>query len=296
MSTPTYRLGLVLVTASAVAWSTAGLFSRLISVDSWTLVAWRGMFGALGVLLVIAALQRRGVMAQFRQLGWKGWLMAANGAIGMTFFVTALRHTSVAHVAVIYATVPFTAAAAGWLMLREAPARDAVVASLAALAGVVVMVGFGTDGGWFGDLLAFGMTISMATFMVMARAYPQIPAMPAACLSALLSGLVALPMSTSGALTPWDLLLLALFGLTNSAAGLALFTLGARHLPAIETALIGSLDAPLAPLWVFLAFGEVPGASTLAGGAIVFVAVVAHIVVGSLRADAGSGVPSVLGE
>jgi drug/metabolite transporter (DMT)-like permease len=78
-----------------------------------------------------------------------------------------------------------------------------------------------------------------------------------------------------------DLLLLALFGITTFAVGLPLFTLGARRLAAIETALIGSLDAPLAPLWVWLAFRETPSASTLIGGSIVFAAVGLHLVFGS---------------
>jgi len=46
-----------------------------------------------------------------------------------------------------------------------------------------------------------------------------------------------------------------------------------------NTALIGSLDAPLAPLWVWLAFNETPSASTFVGGLIVFVAVAIHVVV-----------------
>ncbi len=78
-----------------------------------------------------------------------------------------------------------------------------------------------------------------------------------------------------------ELLLLALFGLVNSAIGLALFTLGARLLPAIETALIGSLDAPLAPLWVWLVYNETPSGSTMIGGVIVFVAVAAHLIAGA---------------
>jgi drug/metabolite transporter (DMT)-like permease len=121
------------------------------------------------------------------------------------------------------------------------------------------------------------MTISMAVAMVVARHFPHLPLLPTACLAALLSGLVALPFGDPFAVSRHDLLLLALFGLTTFAVGLPLFTLGARHLPAIETALIGSLDAPLAPFWVWLAVNETPGANTLIGGAIVFAAVGIHV-------------------
>ena len=42
-----HRLGAALVTASTVAWSIAGLFTRLIDVDAWTLLVWCGAFGGL---------------------------------------------------------------------------------------------------------------------------------------------------------------------------------------------------------------------------------------------------------
>ncbi|MDP1702684.1 MAG: DMT family transporter [Aestuariivirga sp.] len=276
-----YSLGLILVTASAVAWSTAGLFTRLIPLDSWTMLAWRGIFGALGLAIVILALQRRNFAGGFRAMGWPGWLFVLVSALGMIFFITSLNNTTVAHVAVIYATVPFLAAGLGWLFMREKPTASASVASLVALAGVAVMVGFSLEGGIFGDLLAIGMTLCVAVMMVIARRYRDTPVMPAACLSALLSGLVCWPLGDPLAVTGHELFLLALFGIVNSAVGLALFTLGAKFLPAIETALIGALDAPLAPLWVWLVFSETPGAGTMIGGAIVFVAVTAHLAVGA---------------
>ena len=40
-------LGTVLLAASAVAYSTAGFFTRLITVDAWTLLFWRGVFAGL---------------------------------------------------------------------------------------------------------------------------------------------------------------------------------------------------------------------------------------------------------
>lgn len=283
MTRSDYRIGLVLVTASAVAWSTAGFFTRLIPLDGWTMLAWRGLFGAMGIAAAMVLLDRKNALSGFRRMGWPGWLFAIVSSLGMIFFIISLRHTSVAHNAVIYATVPFVAAAIAWLAIRERPTRSALIASLLALVGVALMVSLGSDGNWFGDLLALGMTISVATMMVIARRYQTIPMMPAACMSALLSGLVCWPLGTPLAVSADELLLLALFGLVNSALGLALFALGARRLPAIETALIGSLDAPLAPLWVWLAFSETPNASTLAGGLIVFAAVTGHVLATARR-------------
>ena len=158
IDTAKYRLGLILVTTSAIAWSTAGLFTRIVALDSATMLAWRGIFGALGMLLVILVMDRKNTLSGFRKLGWPGWLYAALGALGMIFFITSFRYTTVAHVAVIYATAPFIAAALGWAVSRERPGGSAIAASFAALMGVAVMVGLGIEGGLVGALLAFGMT------------------------------------------------------------------------------------------------------------------------------------------
>jgi drug/metabolite transporter (DMT)-like permease len=286
VSSADYRTGLALVTASAVAWSTTCYFTQLIPLDTWTVLAWRGVIGTMGIAVVIIILQRGRGVSDFLHLGRAGWLFALVSGGAMICFIFALRHTTVAHVAVIYASVPFFAAMLAWILIREAPTKGAVRASLIAFAGVVVMVGFGREGSFSGDLLAFAMTMALALMMVIARQSPGLPVMQAACLSALLSGLVCWPFGAHAAVTDTNLLLLALFGLVNSALGMVLFTLGARRLPAIETALIGALYAPLAPLWVWIAFGETPGFATLIGGLIVFIAVATHVTLSARSTEA----------
>ena len=80
-------------------------------------------------------------------------------------------------------------------------------------------------------------------------------------------------------ISPLDLGLCAVFGVVQNAAGLALYTLGSRRVPAAEATLIASLEVPLTPFWVWLAFGEVVSLSTLTGGAIVLSALVGHILI-----------------
>ena len=42
MAADRHRTGIALVAASAVAWSTAPYFMRLLPFDSWTILFWRG--------------------------------------------------------------------------------------------------------------------------------------------------------------------------------------------------------------------------------------------------------------
>lgn len=272
-----YRLGLLLVTAAAVAWSTSGLFTRFLSADTATILFWRGLFGALGTYLVIAVIPGTGGISTFRHMGRHGFAYAAVTALSMLLFISALRNTTVAHVAIITAIVPFVAAYLGWAILRDVPRVSAVIASVVALIGVAIMVGISIDGNAFGDSLASLMALCMAGMILISRRFGSIPALPATCVASALSAAATLPFATLTSVTTQDLSILALFGLVNQVLGFGLFALGARLLPPMETALITALDAPLAPFWVWLFLAETPGKATLLGGAFVLAAVIGHI-------------------
>ncbi len=53
------QIGVILVTASALAFSTGGFFTRLIDLDVWTVLLWRGVFGGLTVLAFIGSQHQR---------------------------------------------------------------------------------------------------------------------------------------------------------------------------------------------------------------------------------------------
>jgi hypothetical protein len=83
-----YRLGLVLVTVSAIAWSTAGYFTRLVPLDNWTLLFWRGVFAASGLLLYMSATQGKAMWRQFASLGKSGWIFALLSGGAMICYIT----------------------------------------------------------------------------------------------------------------------------------------------------------------------------------------------------------------
>lgn len=272
-----HHLGLALVTGSAVAYSTAGFFTRLIPLDVWSLLFWRGVFA--GTFMLLLLLLRRARSGQpIRLMGKSGWIIAGWSTLGMICFLNALRAAPVADVALIYATVPFVTAILAWLVVREKSAWRTIGASILALAGVVIMVGNGWSAGhWRGDLLAFGMTCAMAALTVCFRRYREIDTLQVAAASCFLGSLVALPFATIGDVAPNQIGLLALFGIGQMGLGFLLLAAGTKRVSAMESALVGALDAPLAPLWVWLAFGETVSDATLVGGAIILFAVGADI-------------------
>lgn len=272
--------GWTLVALSAVAWSTAGFFTRLIEEDVWTILFWRGVFGGLALALMVAVRSRGEVIKTYGGLGGIGLLLALVSGLGMIAFLSSLRLTTVADVYVIYATVPFITAGVAWLILRERTSWIVLAASALAVAGVVVTLSGASYGGsLFGQFVALLMTLTMALMTVILRWKRDIPVLPALGLSAWVAAFIAFWFCDPFDVAASDLALLALFGLTQSALGLMLFGLGSRMIPAAEATLITALDVPLAPLWVWLAFGEVPSPYTLAGGAIVLAAVFGHITI-----------------
>jgi drug/metabolite transporter (DMT)-like permease len=277
------RSTLILLFGATLAWSTSGLFARSIPLDTPTVILWRGLFGAAGLVLTLLWMKGPAGFADFTRLGRAGWLYALMSGIGMLFFVGALKATTIANVAIIYATVPFAAAGLGWLVLREVPSRVAIYASTLALVGAVIMVGLGGDGRWQGDLMAVGMVLAMAAIIVIARARPEMPALAAGTISAIWAPLACLPFATMVGVTPGNVALMAAFGLVNSTLGFALFVYGSRRAAPVVTGLMGALETPLTPLWVWLIFAETPSAATLAGGAVVMFAVGWFIVVESRR-------------
>ena len=245
--------GVLLVATATVAWSLAGFFTRLIPLDAWTILVWRGAFGGVFIGLYVVWRYGRRTLAVTRAMGWPGCLITACSTLGMTSFIPALKLTSVAHVAIIFATSPFLAAGMARLWLGERSSGATLLASALSFLGVLLAVG-GPQGraSLLGDLLAFVMTTAIATMTVAIRRYRDTALLPTACLSNLLGSLVSLGAAQPLAASSLDLVYLALFGFVQMTMGLTLFTIGSRLIPAAETALIGALETPLAPFWVWL--------------------------------------------
>jgi drug/metabolite transporter (DMT)-like permease len=276
--------GVILIGLATIAFSSAGFFTRLIHLDAWTMLFWRGLFAGLMILCIIVAQERRRTLATMRAVGRPGLAAALCSTAATILYLHALRHTSVADVAVVFAAAPFVTAGIGWLWLGITEAWATLIASLIALLGVGVMVsGAAAEGRMVGDLLALGMTVCMAIMMLIIRRQRHTRMLPAACLSALLCPLAVWPFVAPLTIAMDDLFKLFLFGTTQFGLGLVFLTVGGRLVSATENALINTLETPLAVAWVWLCFGEAPSVTAIVGGSIVMAAVAGHLWHGNRR-------------
>ena len=278
--------GIILVVAAAIAWSTAPFFTRILHFDSWTILFWRGLFGAIAIVALMTIIQGRDSLKDLATMGQNGWLVASLSAFGMVCFIPALQLTSVANVAIIIATGPFITAALAWLWIGEVPRLRTIVASAVALCGIAIIVGRpSVNADLLGIALAVLMTIAIAAMTVVIRRHRDTPMVAAAALSNILGSTVSIPFAGGiAAVTQADLATFVVFGFCQVALGLTFFVLGSRHLPSGQAALIATLETPLMPFWIWVAFGELPTLRAFVGGALVMGAVIADIV-GDLRAQ-----------
>jgi drug/metabolite transporter (DMT)-like permease len=271
-------LGTLLLIASAAAYSSAGFFTRVIHVDAWTLLFWRGLFGGAFLALVVLVQQRGRLTESIRAMGIDGLLVAIFSALATVCFLNAMRLTAVADVMVIDAAIPFVTAALAWAILGERESWWTLGATIVAFTGMAVMAAPAVASGHFlGDLLAFAMAVLMALVIVLIRRKRGVNMVPAVCASAFLCALIVWPFASPLQVDAREFGLLALFGVSQFGIGLLLLALGTPLVSATRGALLGVLQTPLATLWVWLAFAEQPAVLTLVGGAIVLLAVVADM-------------------
>ncbi len=268
------RRGQVYVALAALAWSSAGVLQRELSVGTATQVAGRALVATFALLAFVSFSSREGTIRAFASMGRAELAVAACTAVASGTFIVALNHTTVANVLFLQAVAPIAAALIAWAALRESVSRRVRVAMVVALGGVGLMVGGPHGAHGLGLGLSIATTLFFAIGVVITRHRRDISMGPAICLSQVLVVAAVGPFAHPGTIERRDLLLIVVLGVGQMGAGLAFLTIGARLIPAAEVALITLLEVVLGPLWVWLALSEHPSTTTLLGGAVVLAAVV----------------------
>jgi drug/metabolite transporter (DMT)-like permease len=283
------RRGFVFVFAAGLLWSTVGLGIRLIEEASvWQILLYRS-FG-LTALLYIVIRWRTGKdpFVLVRRAGIAGVIAALSLVCAYTGAIYSMQTTSVANAMLLFAVSPFLAAVLGWVFLRERVRIGTWVAVVVAIAGVSVM--FADKSGAVsvpGSLAAFASALGFACFTVALRSGKSVEMMPSVFLSGVFAifimGGMCLALKLPLVLTPQDSGIALAMGVFQVGAGLVLFTLGSRSLPAADLALLSLAEVVLAPLWVWMFLGETVGANTLLGGGILLVAIAGNALSGIRR-------------
>lgn len=270
-----YYFGAFLVAVSAITFSTAGLFTKGVGAGSWEVIFWRGFFAA--GFTMAWTIYRGSLRQNFLGMGYSGLSIGIVGALGTAAFIPAFKLTTIANVSLIYAISPLVAALLAWIVIGERASPKTMAGCVGALMGVAVIVS-GSLGhvSLQGDFLALWMTIAMASIMVIYRKYPGTPGAGPQVLQSIFLLPVAAVLGRPVDVEPMEVLILAAFGLLFAIASVTLAE-GAKRVPSGQTALLSALETPLAPVFAFMLFAEVPNGATFVGGSLVFIAVMLSI-------------------
>ncbi|MBM3533826.1 MAG: DMT family transporter [Alphaproteobacteria bacterium] len=267
--------------AATIVWSSGGLIVRSVTADTWTIIFWRSVSSASFLILYLWISERRLPWQAFRASGWAAVAVGACFAAASMSFVLALGLTTVANALMLQATAPIIAGLLARVILGEPIEARTWTAIFVAVLGVGIMLGrvpSGTD--LLGTLLAFSSAFFFSCAVVIVRSRPQVPMVPGGFLAAVFAAFVSLPLASPLDVPQGEWPLLIFFGAGQLGVGMALFTNGARHIPAATSSLISLVETALGPFWVWLVFGENPGAWVLSGGAVIVTALIVHTLAG----------------
>ena len=93
------------------------------------------------------------------------------------------------------------------------------------------------------------------------------------CLGGLVSGGLSAIIVTDHVLTTQDLIIYLYLGVFQAGVGFTLVVLGTRYILAAQVGLLAMVEPVLAPIWVWIGVGELPGLATIVGGTIIFLAI-----------------------
>ena len=106
--------GIVILTPDAV-------LVRLADSDSWTVLFWRGIFFATGIIVILFITYRSKAVNELINIGKGGVLIGLLTALGGTSFILAIHYTSIAKTLVIISISPIVVAIVSLIMLKEKP-------------------------------------------------------------------------------------------------------------------------------------------------------------------------------
>jgi drug/metabolite transporter, DME family len=297
-----YAAGVAFTAAGAMCWSMGGALVRLTDgLDTWQIIFFRS-FIMLVCMTVWLSFRFGGKLPGLIRSAGANAVVAgiAMGTAGLTF-VAAMLYTTVAQAVFMVGVAPFVSALLGMWILRERIGAVTWIAMTVALAGMALIL-YGNDSGGavIGSVLAVYSVFCASVYTVSLR-WGQKSEMTVAILwngvylVTIAALVMLLPMGLraetglqSFAVGWWNFLWLCVMGAVQLSAGLVLFTLGSRSVPAAQLSLITLIEPTLSPVWVFLvttwlAEPEIPPVWTFIGGAVIVLAIVIQALASATR-------------
>ena len=277
------KVAIPIVLFAGLLWSFGPYVVR--HIDQPQLVPWQYLFTRGLVIFILLNLylyfeEGLDFYKNYFKVGISGVLGGIGLGTAMMTFIWSITNTSAAVTLLCLAAMPFITALLGFLFLREKISLTVWVAILVATFGIVVMA-FGTGeknslpGLVFGLASALGFSVFSVTLR-WRKETPKFTTVAIAGLFCFLFSSVMLILNDSQFLSSSkNEALFATHG-TLVCAGLILYSIGSKNIPAADLTLLSLTEVIGGIFWVWLPWlgiNEVPATNTIIGGFFIFIAI-----------------------
>jgi drug/metabolite transporter (DMT)-like permease len=290
-TTGSTRRGAAAVLSAVAIWGFTNTLIKLSDLPALTFAVHRLWLGSLVLLAVLFATRRRpSSWATVRASAPGGALLG----IEIAFFFSAIKHTSIADVAVISALQPALVLVVAGRLFGERVGRREVAWTAISLIGVVLvtLASSGTPA-WSlgGDLLAVGSLVAWTSyFLVSKRARATVPTLDYMTVVFVAATVVVTPLAVLsgqplGGVQASDLLVLVVF-VAGASIGHLLVAWAHSSVDVSVSSLLMLAQPVVSAIAALLILGEPITALTAAGGAIVLGSLAAIVATASRRPEA----------
>jgi drug/metabolite transporter (DMT)-like permease len=261
---------------TAFLWSTSGFFIKYLTINAFQISFYRSLIAATTVY-VICLLRKQKLKFEFDLVSNLAAIFYAGILI---LFVIATKMTTAANAIFLQFTAPIYLIVLEPLVLKTKFEPKNIVTVIICIFGMILFF-FGKleMGNIYGNLIAIGSGICFAMFSLLLK-YKKVKHKSENTLNNMITGnaLVAIIsffiIYPNFALTTQEASILLYMGAIQIGVSYIIFNEGIKYVSATESMIIATLEAIFNPIWVFIGIGEVPSVYSIAGGVIIFSAII----------------------
>ena len=253
------------------------LFIRLSSIDTWSLVFYRGIIPFFTVLVGMLIIYKLNFFKMLLTSGHQGLIYIITFSITNITFVVSIQNTNVANTLVMIAMAPMLSAILGAIFLKEIPDRKTWFAiAITFMAAVYIFYDSLQLGNIYGDILGFVTAVGLAVGAVTIRSAKKKNLVPAAVVGKLFVAIFATFFIESYVLAGQNLYIVPLMCVMCVAIPFVMVTIAPRFIPAEEVNLFFLLETIIGPFWVWMVIKEQPSIETIQGGFVIILTIAIH--------------------
>ena len=253
------------------------LFIRLSTIDTWSLVFYRGIIPFTIVFLGMIFIYQFKFFKMLFLNGYHGIAYILTFSITNVAFVVSIQNTNVANTLVMIATAPMLSAILSTIFLKENPDKKTWIAIIITFISVLYIFYDSIKiGNFYGDILGLIAALGLAIGAVIIRSGKKLNLVPSAVIGKLFVALFAIFFVQDYKLIDSDLIIVPLMCVMCVAIPFVLVTIAPRFITAAEVNLFFLLETIIGPVWVWLVIKEQPTLETIFGGIVILLTIGIH--------------------